>query len=93
MNWPAFFHEHREGIGLFGLAVAVTMPPRLPHWYEIPEWCWEWGRSAIMTFVSLRGPARSEASAETKTLATDARGNTVETKETVKASETPEEKA
>ena len=42
-----------------------------------------------MTFVSLRGPARSEASAETKTLATDARGNTVETKETIKAVQRP----
>ncbi len=69
MNWQLieqFAHTHQEGIGLFLLAMAVTMRPKLPWPFvllEPLEWAYEWVRDGILTFVSMRGPAHSEASA------------------------------
>ena len=62
MTWDtigAFLHEHREGLGLLALAAVVTMRPKLPWPFvlvEPLEWCYEWGRDALLTFISLRGP-------------------------------------
>jgi hypothetical protein len=86
-----FATKHEEALGLFGLAMAVTMRPKLPWPFnrvEILEWLYEWVRDGLMTFISMRGPAHSEASVEktTKT-AIDTQGKTIEVTSSVKAEE------
>ena len=66
MNWQpvlSFLAQHKESVGLFALAMAVTMRPHLPWPFvllEPLEWLYEWLRDGLLTFVSLRGPAHSE---------------------------------
>ena len=90
MNWTGiggwisgFASQHKEALGLFALAMAVTMRPKLPWPFvliEPLEWAYEWLRDGLLTFVSMRGPAHSEASGQqtTKTVI-DPKGKTVET--------------
>lgn len=72
MDWHAiglwladFGAKHKESLGLFAIALIVTMRPKLPLPFSLIEpleWCWEWAREALLTFISLRGPAQhSEA--------------------------------
>lgn len=96
-QWVAgFLHDHSEALLLFGLAMAVTMPEKLPWPFclIVPlEWCWEWLRKGLVTFVSLRGPAQhAEAVVQQSTerrAVTEPSGRKVETtstKETIGSS-------
>lgn len=105
MNWPvigswivAFATKHEEALGLFALAMAVTMRPKLPWPFaliEPLEWLYEWVRDGLLTFVSMRGPAHSEASVEKTTKSIiDQTGKTTEVTSSIKAEEgTHEESA
>lgn len=80
MNWQpvtAFLSKHQEGLGLFALAMAVTMRPKLPWPFSLIEpleWLYEWFRDGLLTFVSMRGPAHSETALQKNTTITDADG-------------------
>jgi hypothetical protein len=41
-------------LGLLLSAIVITMPEKLPHWREFPEWLWEWTRDASKTFMNFR---------------------------------------
>lgn len=87
MNWSgigswvaAFTSQHKEALGLFALAMAVTMRPKLPWPFvlvEPLEWLYEWVRDGLLTFVSMRGPAHAESTAHEKTV-TNQDGKVVE---------------
>ena len=96
MSWQSvtdFAALHKESLGLFGLAMAVTMRKQLP-WplnkLEPLEWCYEWLRDGLLTFVSMRGPAHAEATGQQteKKIVTDAAGASVETVKTTAISGT-----
>lgn len=83
-----FLNVHKESLTLFALAAIVTMRPKLPWPFskvEAFEWAYEWGREALLTFISLRGPARSESSALEKTV-TDEKGKVTESSVKVETS-------
>ncbi len=57
----AFVQRHQESLGLFALAMAVTMAEKLPWPFcrlEMLEWAYEWLRRGVMAFVSFRGPVQ-----------------------------------
>lgn len=66
MTWQsieALIEKHQDALGLFALAMAVTMAEKLPwpfYKLEMLEWAYEWLRRGLLTFVSFRGPAHSE---------------------------------
>lgn len=104
MSWQSvlgFMSRHKDGLIPLGMAVAVTMRPKLP-WplnrFEPLEWLYEWARDALLTFVSLRGPAHAESGIQRdveRKKETDPTGKVVEsTKESITGStaETPQEK-
>lgn len=92
MTWATvanFLHEHREGIALFAMAMAVSMHEKLPWPFvkiEALEWSYEWVRKGILTFISMRGPAHSEATVQTQSRAVDNKGDAVEFKKTATVS-------
>ena len=96
MSWQSvadFAEIHKESLGLFGLALAVTMRKQLP-WplnkLDPLEWCYEWLRDGLLTFISMRGPAHAEAAGQQieKKIVTDAAGASVETVKTTAISGT-----
>lgn len=55
-----FIQAHWNGpiMGLFGLAVVMTMPAKLPWPFdqlEIINWLWGWIHDATQVFVNMRG--------------------------------------
>lgn len=68
MDWPTigawaadFGTRHKESLGLFALALAVTMPSELPWPFnKVPILAWShlWLKNALQTFVSIRGPSQ-----------------------------------
>lgn len=88
MNWQAiadFFGRHKEVLIPLGIAMAVTMRPKLPWPFvliEPLEWSYEWFRDGLLTFISMRGPAHSEATVKKdieRSTETDPSGKKVET--------------
>lgn len=94
--WPyiaEFLGKHREGLALFGMALIVTMRPRLPwpfHLVDSFEWAYEWLREALLTLLSMRGPMAHTQTAEI--VKEDAKGNVSTAKMTAASTEpeTPE---
>ena len=92
MEWQSvtsFVSGHKESLLLLGMAAAVTMRPHLPWPFnkvELLEWFYGWGRDALLTWVSMRGPAHAEASGVEKKTVTGANGQSVETERTISVS-------
>lgn len=101
MTWPTviqwagqFAHDHSDALILLAIAAIGTMPKALPWPFRLiepVEWAYEWTRSTLIMFASLRTPQHTEVAQNTETrVVTEPNGRKTETASTQAVGEVKE---
>jgi hypothetical protein len=63
----AFVKAHEAVVGLFAIALIVTMKEQLPYPFnkvDVLNWAWSWMHDSLKTFVNMRSPKTPDAPKE-----------------------------